>query len=387
MSLSTPTINEVAANIKAQLAASIQQLPKAFLDVLSKVLAGVFILLYKYGGFIFLQIFIKTASDVDTEINGKIVNPLIEWGRLIGVGDPVAATHAELSINVVVENETVGDILPSASQLVNANNGVTYLTIGAVALDDPTVSVLIRAASDQAGGNGAGTIGNLEPGDIVSFANPLPNVNRDATVVSQEVTGADREATEAYRQRILDRFQKRPQGGAYADYELWGEEVAGIANIYPYTSINPGQVDIYAESSTEADGIPTAAQLQAVFDAIDSQRPANAFINVFSITRTSFDITVAGLIVDNEAQVKTDIEAGLVEYFLSKEPFIAGLSILPRRDRIVDSEVVAVIQDIVNAAGGIFDGAVIRTTIGQDLISLYSLSEGEKAKAENVSFI
>ena len=387
MSLSTPTINEVAANIRAQLAAAIQQLPKAFLDVLSKVLGGVFILLYKYGGFIFLQIFIKTASDVDTEINGKIVNPLIEWGRLIGVGDPVAATHAELSINVTVEDDSLGDILPSGSQLVNANNGVTYLTIGAVAMDDPVIPVLIRAASDQAGGNGAGTIGNLEPGDIVSFANPLPNVNRDATVVSRDVTGADRETTEAYRQRIIDRFQKRPQGGAYADYELWGEEVAGIANIYPYTSVDPGQVDVYAESSTEVDGIPTAAQLQAVFDAIDAQRPANAFVNVFPITRTSFDVLVSGLIVDNEAQVKEDIEAGLVEYFLSKEPFIAGLSILPRRDRIIDNEVVAVIQDIVNEAGGLFDGAVTRTTIGQDLVSLYSLSEGEKAKAENVSFI
>ena len=387
MSLSAPKINEVAENIKAQLAAAIQQLPKAFIDVLSKVLAGLFILLYKYAGFIFLQIFIKTASAVDTEINGKIVNPLTEWGRLIGVGDPISATHAELSIDITVDGPLGIGTLPSGSQLVNADNGVTYLTIGAVALDSSTVAALVRASSDQAGGGGAGAIGNLDPGDIVSFANPLPNVKRDAEVTAQETTGADKEATEAYRQRIIDRFQKRPQGGAYADYELWGEEVAGIANIYPYTSINPGQVAVYAESSTETDGIPTAPQLQAVLDAINAQRPANALVNVFSISRTSFDVDVLGLIVDNEAQVQIDITDALEQYFLSKEPFISGLSILPRKDRIIDSEIVAVIQDVVSASGGIFDGAVTITTIEQDLVSLYSLSEGEKAKAENVSFL
>lgn len=398
MSLSTPTTKEIADNIIAQLEASLGQsipiLPKSFLRVLSKVLAGVFILLYKYAGFMFLQIFVQTASASVTTVNGKEVSPLLAWGRLIGVGDPVVSTSAELVIDVIVEVQT--GTLPSGTQLVSTDNGVTYLTIGAVLLNAAVVQATVRAASDQSGGSGAGDIGNLDPGAILSFANPLANVSRNTAVSAQTVTGADGESTEAYRQRLIDRFQKRPQGGAYADYEQWGEEVAGIINVYPYTSDCPGQVDVYAEATVESsgdpDGIPTPAQLQAVLDSIfldlnglNTRRPANALVNSFPVTRTGFDVVVSGLVVDNLAQVQTDVTTALDEYFLSREPFIVGLSVPPRSDRITSSAVGGVVDDIVSAAGGIFtDAAVTQNTVP---VVTFSLGIGEKAKAATVTFL
>lgn len=398
MSLQTPTTKEISDNIIAQLEASLNQtiplLPKSFLRVLSKALAGVFVLLYKYGGFMFLQVFVRTASANETTVNGALVSPLIEWGRLIGVGDPVPATSAELNIDIIVETQT--GTLPSGTQLVSTDNGVTYITIGAVALNNPTVQAVVRAASDQAGGGGEGAIGNLEPGAIISFANPLANVSRNATVVTQAVTGANAESTEAYRQRVLDRFQKRPQGGAYSDYELWGEEVAGIINVYPYTSDCPGQVDVYAEATPESsgdpDGIPTNAQLQAVLDSIEldqngvaSRRPANALANAFPIARTGFDVRVTGLLVDDLAQVQATITTAVEEYFLDREPFISGLSVLPRRDRITRSAVGGTVDDIVSASGGIFSSVIVSQNATN--IELYSLGIGEKSKAGSVTFV
>ena len=399
MSLTTPTTKEISDNIIAQLEASLNQtiplLPKSFLRVLAKVLAGVFILLYKYGGFMFLQIFVQSASANETTVNGKIIIPLVQWGRLIGIGDPVLATQAELSITVIVENQ-VG-ILPSGTQLVSALNGVTYITIGAVSLNAATVAATIRAVSDQSGGGGAGAIGNLDPGAIVSFANPLANVARDAVVDSQTVTGADGESTEAYRQRIIDRFQKLPQGGAYADYELWGEEVAGIVNVYPYTSDNPGQVDVYveADTATDPDGIPTAAQLQAVLDSIEldenglaTRRPANALANTLAITRVGFDATVYDLVADNLATVQADIQSAVEEFFIDAAPFIDGLTVPPRLDRITRSALIGLVEDIVSAANGTFTTVTfIQTTLSGSL-EIYVLQQGEKAKlATNVSFI
>jgi uncharacterized phage protein gp47/JayE len=80
MSLQTPTTKELSDNLIAQIELSINQsiplLPKSFIRVLAKATAGVFILLYKYGGFIFLQMFVSTASNEDTVINGIPVNPL-----------------------------------------------------------------------------------------------------------------------------------------------------------------------------------------------------------------------------------------------------------------------------------------------------------------------
>lgn len=398
MSLQTPTTKEISDNIIAQLEASLNQtiplLPKSFLRVLAKALAGVFVLLYKYGGFMFLQMFVSTASAKETTVNGIVLTPLTEWGRLIGVGDPVSATNAELLIDITVETQT--GVLPSGSQLVSTDNGVTYITIGAVTLDAAVVQAPVRAASDQAGGGGEGAIGNLDPGATISFANPLANVSRNALVVSQTVTGANAESTEAYRQRVIDRFQKRPQGGAYADYEIWGEGVAGIINVYPYTSDCPGQVDVYAEATVESsgdpDGIPTTAQLQAVLDSIEldqnglaSRRPANALANAFPITRTGFDIRVTGLQVDNLAQVQTTITTAIEEYFLDRGPFISGLSVLPRRDRITRSAVGGVVDDIVSASGGIFSSVIVsQNSINTEL---YSLGIGEKAKAATVTFV
>lgn len=389
-----PTNKQISDNIVAQIeaaySASVPLLPKAFIRVLAKALAGVVVILYKYGGFVTLQLFVSSASYDETEINGVTLRPLVEWGRLIGIGDPAAATRSELIAEITVTNQT--GTLPAYSQLLNSDNGVTYLTIGDTLLDAATKQVTIRASSDQAGGGGYGTIGNLDPGAIVSFANPLPNVDRQAVVISQSVTGADEEDIEAYRQRIIDRFGKQPQGGAYADYEQWGEEPAGIAAVYPYTSACPGQVDLYVESATETDGIPTTAQLQEVLDSVEydvsglaSRRPAGALVNAYPIDRLDFNVDVIGLAVDDLATVQADIEAALAAYFLDREPYIVGLSLPPRKDRITASALGGIVDDIVSSYNGIFTSIILyRLTVPTEL---YNLGIGEKAKLASVTFL
>ena len=402
MSLQTPTTSDISAIIIAQLEASFNQtiplLPKSFNRVLAKAVAAVVVLLYKYGGYIFLQMFVQSASNDETTILGQSVRPLTFWGRLIGVGDAVAGTNAELLTDITVTDQ-VGT-LPSGSQLINTDNGVTYITLAAVLLNAPTVQVTIKAVADQNDGGGVGTIGNLEPGAVVSFVNPLASVARDASVNSQTVTGADAETVDAYRQRIIDRFQKRPQGGAYADYELWGEETAGIINVYPYTGL-AGQVDLYSEATVESsgnlDGIPTAAQLQAVFDMVEqdenglaSRRNANAGVNSYAILRTGFDAKVLGIAtVDDVSQVQADITTGLTEYFKTVEPYIPGLwpAGVPRRDIITRTRVSAIVEDIVTAAGGTFSSADFFLSGSTTSLPQYIVGEGEKAKLVNMSFI
>lgn len=398
MSTTTPTTSELSTIIIAQLETSLNQslplLPKSFSRVLAKALAGVFILLYKYVGFGILQLFVRTASAKDTEVNGKTINPLTLWGELVGAGAPVAATQAELLIDVTVTNQTGS--LPEFTQLVGATNGVTYLTTASVFLDAPVVQVVVRASADQSGGNGAGAIGNLEAGAAVSFVNPLANVDRNATVVSQVVTGADAESTEAYRQRVIDRFQKRPQGGALADYELWGEEPAGIVNVYPYRSDCPGMVDVYVEATPESsgnpDGIPTAAQLQEVLDSINfnenglaNRRPVSDLVQALPITRTAFDVAITNLIVDNIAEVQATIASSLSAYYQNREPWIEGLTVPPRADRVSESSAAGIVDDIVSAAGGTFDNLV--QSVGGIAVPAYSLGLGEKAKLGAVTYV
>ncbi len=392
MALATPTTQQIAANIVAQLESALSQtiplLPKAFSRVLAKVLAGVYVVLYKYAGYSLLQQFVATASFEPTEVNGKIIRPLVEWGRLVGVGDPFAATQAELDVEVTVLSQTGS--LPGGSQLLYAPTGVVYQTTAAVPLDAATVSVTIRATSDQAGGDGSGEIGNLQVGQELQFASPLPQVATNVDVTTVSVVGAEAELEEAYRARVLRRFQRRPQGGAYADYEDWGTGVAGVRNVFPYTG-NPGEVDVYVEAVAGPDGIPNQSQLDAVLASIEfdpdespsptgkaNRRPANAAVNVLPITRTGFDVDITGLTADDPATVLAALEQGVDEFLRSRQPFIVGLSALPRLDRITQGAVAGVIQEIAEANAATVASVTV-SRLGNTIVE-YTLARGELAK-------
>lgn len=393
----TPTTAEVAANLRAQLQAALAQtipfLPKAALDVMAKVLAGVFILLWKYAGFIFLQLFVPSASTQEVTVNGRTLIPLVEWGRLFGLGDPLDPTRAVLEIAIPVTNQTGS--LPGAGQLIHQSSGVLYTVISAVPLNASTVSARVRASSDQTGGDGSGTIGNRQVGEALSFASPLPNVARDVTVSAVVVTAEDGETWENYRRRILEFASARPQGGAHADYRFWARQVPGIVAAYPYAG-DPGQVDLYVEASAASsgseDGIPTDDQVDAVENAIlydpvtqvPNRKPVTAGVNVLKITRAEIDLDVTDLTVDNEAETMGQIEDAVDEHLRGLEPFIVGLSRLPRNDRALVSDLGGVVSDVVRANGGTF--GVVTMQVNGDTLTAYTLQHGERAKLGELTF-
>jgi uncharacterized phage protein gp47/JayE len=387
--LTTPTTAQLSANIVSQIAAKLSQsvpfLPKAFIHVLASSVAGVVVILFRYSGFVFLQLFVAYATDQPTTVNGKIIRPLREWGRLIGVGDPRPAEQAQHKISVTVTTQ-LGE-LPAGTALLFPSTGVYYETNAVVALNAPTVTVHVRAVSDKAGGDGSGTIGNLQNGDVLEFANSPPNVVSKAPVTGQLVTGADAETTEEYRTRIIARFQAKPQGGAAADYRAWAQEVPGIVNVYPYAGY-PGEVDVYCEataaSSGSDDGFPTEPQKSAVreavyfdIDGLASRAPVNAAVNVLPIFRAAFTVQIAALQPDSP-ETRAAIETGINEHLRSLEPFIVGLSVLPRKDRITQANVGAVVDGIA-AARAASVASVTLLENGQPLTAR-SLTKGEKAK-------
>jgi hypothetical protein len=399
MANNAPTTKSIAdiliASFEANYGQQVPVLKKAFLRVTSKVLAGLYIILYKYAGFLGLQMFVDTMSSKPTVINGRTLIPLVVFGRQIGVSDPALPVPAQLEIEITVTNQT-GSLL-SGSQLLGSTNGVTYITQGETVLNAATVTANVVAVDDQSGGNGAGEIGNLEIGDTVSFISPLANVQQATTVTSQILLGVDGEDLDTeYRARVKDKLQKPPQGGAYADYVIWGLEPNGIVNIYPYTG-NPGEVDVYSEatvaSSGSPDGIPTDAQLLEVYNAIQlnqnglaTRRPASSFVNVYPISRLEFSVNVVNLSnVTDVFLVENEIELALTQYFLDREPYIPGLSIPPRKDLITLAAVGGIVDNVVSAFNGTFSN--IELLLSNSPISSYALGEGVKAKLGTVNFL
>ena len=394
MPLSTPTTDDLSTTIEGQLEASFSQtiplLPKAFSRVLSKVLAGVVVLAYKYAGFIFLQMFVAHATWNETEVNGKKIRPLVEWGRMLGVGDPNEAVAAELVLNVTVTSQEGS--LAAGSQLLRQDTGVLYQSVAAVPLDDATVEVTVIASSDPEGGGGRGAVGNLEDDAELEFVNPLPNVATVATVDSTAVTGTDGETEEDYRARVLGRSQAKPQGGAYADYRSWASEVDGVEAVYPYTG-DPGFVDVYVEAdeALDVDGIPDSTLLDAVRDNIEldvdglaSQRPASARVQVLPIVRQALDVVVGGLAADDDDVTRAAIESGLDEYLRSLEPYIVGLSFLPRQDRVTQGAVAGVVHELASSEGATISSVTLQ--LSGSSINVFALTLGTKAKLGTVTY-
>lgn len=401
MSPPIPTTNDLKDGLVAAISASINQtipfLPKTFVRVLSQVLAAVLVVLYKFASFVFLQIFVVTASFKETTINGVKIRPLVFWGRLIGLGDPDPATKAELLIDITVELQSGDALIAGETNVIGSLNGYTYSLQANVFLNAPVVQGAFRAVADPLGNGGAGAAGNLSAGDIVSFATPNGDVAPDAVVQARTADGADAESEESYRGQVVDWFGGRPQGGAGLDYVYWGRVVEGIINVYPYTG-DPGEVDTYSEatpaSSGDPDGIPTAAQLIEVGEAIQNDvgglalnRPVGSFVNVYPISRTGFTVDITDLSGEDLPTLKTNIGAALEIHLLEREPYIDGVTSLPRKQNITLDNIRGIVNDFAEAANGSFTSVVLRYTVSGTAFDVYTLAEGEKAKLTIVNYL
>lgn len=417
------TANEIADLIVSQLEASLNTtiplFPKAVNRLLAKVFGGVYVLLFQFAGFMLLQLFIKHASNKPISVGGIVIKPLAAWGELVDIFQG-AGQAAQLTVSVTVLVQ--GGTLISGSRVINTDTQVVYLTVGDVALDSSSVSATIQAAE-------VGVRGNVDAGVELQFVSPPAAVEQVVSVTAAPVLGVDPEDTEVFRRNIMERYAFRPQGGAYADYRDWAQEVTGVQRAYPYSgwelddhpddgpTRGCGEVFTFVESAADVDGVPAqlgtggrppdpewGGLLQDVFDHIEaddtglaSRRNINAWIRVYPIHaepwdwttggRTVFDVEVQGLAwVRDEVTVKAAVVAALTEYFYDREPFITGLDIPPRGDIITLTTVGGVAGRIVAAYNGAITSVQVSVSSVNITDGIYYLSEGERCKLGAVTW-
>jgi len=369
MALTEPTTKEIndqiIANIEANIAQVIPLVPKATFRVLSASIAAVFTILYKFGSWQFLQIFPSTAEEDSLE----------RWGNLIGV----VRTPAEPARIEILCTGTDGQQVLTGTRLTSNLTGVVYIV-------DSDATIAGGVATTTAIASQAGSIGNVENSIVLAFVTPLPGIDNTATVTDTIDIGVDAENLDIYRDRVVNRFRKVPQGGALADYEAWGLEVATIQNVFPYSGDIEGTVQVFSESSVSPDGIPTAGELIEVFDSINlpTRRPVTAEVFSLPIIRVAFTVTVFGLSPDT-AEAKTNIETRLGEYFLGRAPFIDGLSII-NDSLISQTDIVGIIGLALQTTDSIFDTSVFEVTGTGDTLTRYNLGQGEMAKLDAVVY-
>lgn len=364
-------------------------LPKSFVVVLAKVLAGIFVIPYKLGGWFYLQLFPDTASFDTVDVLGQTVRPLVRLGTLFGVGEPLGGTawNGTASVEVVLAGRT----LTLGTQLKSDKTGLVYNVAANTPVEGDAVTFPVYCTQ-------SGTMGALADGDVLKFVSPLGFVSREAAVTGTTQNGTDEETEEHYRARVQSGYGPQPQGGSLTDYRTWAFDVAGVLNTYPYNDKNsPAGVLLYVAGSPEIypDRIPDRGLCVAVGKACTydpdtgkaSRKPLTAvldpagdetYTNVKPVVVKTFDVYVTGLDGAGAGDFGDSLEGELKTYFENREPYIRGLTDdIGRTDDVLRNAVIAVVSGVATSMQAKFGTATMR--LGGADTEAYTLGQGELA--------
>lgn len=365
-------------------------LSKSFIRVFCRVLAGVFIILYKQIGWFFLQLFPETADWQEVTILGQRIRPLVKLGALFGIGEPLAGVQWQGIIEVEVLK--MGSVLYSGTQLKSSVTGKLYVA-------SETKTLLLNKEMVKVVCTEIGTTGNLEVNDVLNFVNPYGFIKSEAVVLEVERMGLDEELEANYRERLINRFRLQPQGGALADYRIWAADVPGVLRVYPYNDKEqPGGVLLYVSGipSVFNDRIPDKGLLKKVGEVCTYdpetgkaiRKPLTAMLdpkndgsyeNIKPISVVKIEVAVTGVTGIAPADFAELIKPALKNYFLDRDLYIRGLSDDNNRTNVISkNHIITVINQIAVTAKAVFEEVVLKKE--NVVFSSYVLDDGKLAK-------
>jgi uncharacterized phage protein gp47/JayE len=297
MAWSTPSLKDVRKMVRDFVVGSLPgadaSVPNRVLRVMSDAKAALAHLVLQYIDWLSLMLLPLTAAGEWLDRHGKI------WiTNADGSKGRKAATYATGSATFT---GTAGIVIGSGTQIM-AGNQVTYETTAPITLGGGATTAAIRALD-------AGAAGNLDAGTRLSLVVAVSGVDPSATVVSLS-GGADAEADEDLRGRILDRIQQPPMGGDTNDYIQWAEQVAGVTRAWAAPNeMGMGTVTLRfmmdvlrATGTPTTNGVPLAGDIATVLAYIDTKRPVaikDRFVS--APIMEPMNITINNMVPDDSA--------------------------------------------------------------------------------------
>lgn len=296
MAFIRPTMQELVTRIQGDFKGGlglVTILRRSFLGVIAIALAGLAHSLFGYLKFIEKQAFPDTATD----------EYLDRWAGIWNVTRKVA-TFNEF---VCAVEGTAGTVIPNNRTYKRAD-GKEYLTTEEITLTGSGDEISMIAVE-------AGTESEVEAGDTISILSPIAGLVSEAEVSEVVTEPDDAESDESLRERLIDRIQNPPSGGAANDYIQWAKEVAGITRAWVAPlALGPGTVTVYVVSDDEDPITPSSPKITEVEDHIEEVRPATANVTVVAPVLFPIDLTIQ--LGPNTASVRAAVEAELDDLIL-----------------------------------------------------------------------
>lgn len=383
-----PTLEQIFLDILADIN-TVYGIPvspdgKAMLRALAAVEAAKLKLFYLTIGNLQKNIWVDTAEPV--EVGGT----LQRFGFTKLQRYPNPATQGRYEVEVT---GTVGATIPALTQFKSdddsLNPGFLYILDAAFTLASSPDTITIRALT-------AGTESLLDVGDTLTATAPILNVSQSVEVTAITTDPVNAETIEEYRAKVIQAYQLEPQGGAPADYRLWGLDAAGTRQIYPYAASGlPNEINVFVEAtiddSTDGKGTPTSTILTDVADDIETdpitgvgRRPLGVFlVNVEPIVPLDVDIFINSggtITVDQQAVIKQAIE----EAVYNIRPFIAGIDNAATRNDTISTFGIGAI--VLEAIGSVIITSLTMDVDGSTVTSYQFDANGEIPYVNSVNF-
>lgn len=297
MAFNRPTlqqlIDRIAADIESRLPGADARTRRSNLAVLARALAGAVHGLYGYLEWQSRQILPDTA---EAEL-------LDRHASLHGI----TRTAAVAATGNVTFTGTNGTVIPAGTEL-QRSDGVLFTT-------DAEATIASSSATAAVTCQTLGATGNTDAAVALTLISPIAGLDSQAAVAVGGLSGGTDPETDAdLLERLLERIESPPHGGAAADYILWAKQIAGVTRAWVYPEeLGPGTVVLRFVRDNDASMIPDAGEVAAVQAHIDTVRPVTAAFTAVAPVAAPLNFTLA--VVPNTQAVKDAVTAELLDMF------------------------------------------------------------------------
>ena len=247
-----------------------------------------------------------------TTANGSNLDRLgLLWNTKRGI-----PTFAKFYITI---GGTKDATIPANSYLSSAD-GLLYQT------DEETIFTETGTVSISVTATETGDAYNLNAGDELAWQIAIDNVDSFGTVQADNISKAvNAEGDSQFRQRILLELRNPRKLGTENDYKSWslmrGEHGVPVSKAFVRGGIKAGEVEIFILIEQEGDflTIPSADQIQAVKEYIDTQRPVGTIISVKAVKLENAIVEISNFVINknsDKAEIETQIQYQLSALFL-----------------------------------------------------------------------
>ncbi|QNL43706.1 baseplate J/gp47 family protein [Oscillibacter hominis] len=223
------------------------------------------------------------------------------------------AARAQGTLRFLTDNALATDLMIEAGTECMTEDNVRFVTTKEATMAAGTLSVDVPAAAVV-----AGSAGNAVAGSIVWMAAMPVGITR-CTNPNPFAGGSDAEDDESLRKRILESYQRLPNGANAAFYQKIAMNHASVAAATVVGRARGiGTVDVYVAAAT---GIPSEELLEEIRADLQEKREIAVDVQVLAPRTREVAVTAQVKVQSGYAfeSVKTSVEEALVQHFSGKQ--------------------------------------------------------------------